>query len=191
MRPSYEELKRLWLYSYSRASLIEADQWLDAMPQTDPKTPQFRALICAVVVAYARPFTASQVTPTERVVPLKGVVPPPQLSAAHEMILKLRDKVMGHKDATPAKGDSTTPNVMIIDRDAKGFDLHTIIIEGMEPETQREVKSLCSHFIAYCHAQVDPIVKHYGPEIMLRPIGRYQLLVSQPPNDWIRAIRQA
>jgi hypothetical protein len=169
--------------------LIEADQWLDAMPETDPRSPQFRALICAAVVAYARPFTACQVTPTERVVPLKGVPPPPQLSSTHAMILKLRDKVMGHKDATPARGDSTTPNVMIIRRDATGFDLHTIIIEGMEPETRNEVKSLCSHFVGYCESQVESINAHCGPEIMRHPIGAYELLVTEPPNDWIRALQ--
>lgn len=187
MRPSHEELKRLWIYSYSRASLIEADQWLDAMDRTEPKSPQFRALVCAAVVAYARPFTISQVTTNERVVPLKDVPAPQQWSATHAMVLKLRDKALGHKDATPAKGDSTTLNIMLIRRDAKGFDLHTIIIEGMEPETRKEVRGLCAHFVAYCEAQVNPLIACYGPEIMRKPIGTYELLVTEPPDDWIRA----
>jgi hypothetical protein len=186
MRPSHDELKSLWIYSYSRASLLEAQQWLDSMDHTDPKSPQFRALVCASVVAYARPFMISQVTQKERVVPLKGVLPPSPLNATHAMVLKLRDKVMGHKDATPAKGDSTTPNIMLIRRDATGFDLHTIIIEGMELETRTEVKALCSHFVAHCEAQVHPIIARYGSEIMRHPVGTYELLVTEPPHDWIR-----
>jgi len=105
------------------------------------------------------------------------------------MALKLRDKVMGHKDATPAKGDSTTPNVMIIRRDPTGFDLHTVIIEGMEAATRREMKGLCAHFVAHCESQVRPIIAQYGPEIMRRPIGAYELLVTEPPDDWIRPLR--
>jgi|SRR5581483_1202525 len=186
MRPSHEELKQLWLYSYSRASLLEAQQWLYAMEHTDEKSPQFRALICASVIAYARPFTTSQVTAKERVVPLQGVLAPPALEAAHATVLKLRNKLMGHKDATPAKGDPATPNVMLIRRNAKGFDLHTIIVEGMLPETRKEVISLCDHFVAHCVSHVQPIIDHYGPEIMRHPIGLYELLVTEPPNDWLK-----
>lgn len=118
--------------------------------------------------------------------PLKGIPPPPDLGATHAMILKLRDKVMGHKDATPANGDAASPNIMLIRRDATGFNLHTIIIEGMTAETQKEMTGLCSHFVAHCESQVGPIIARYGPEVMSRPIGEYELLVAEPPNDWIR-----
>ena len=186
MRPSHQELKDLWLYSYSRGSLLEADQWLNVMDQTDLESPQTSALVCATVVAYARPFTISQVTGKERVVPLKGVSPPSHLSASHEMVLKLRDKVIGHKDATVAKGDTATPNIILVNRDATGFDIHTIIVRGMAPNIRKELKSLCSHFVAYCEAQIRPLFTRYGQEIMRHPIGVYELLVTEGPDDWIQ-----
>jgi hypothetical protein len=189
MRPSHEDLKRIWLYSYSRASLLEAKEWLDAMDHPDLKSLQMRAFVCATTVAYARPFTPSQITAKERVVPLKGVQPPKQLRATHENVLKFRDKVMGHKDAIAAKGDLKSPNSICIRRDADGFNLHTIIFEGMELETRKEVKSLCDYFVLHCDALIQPILTRCGPEIMRHPIGEYELLVTEPPNDWIKKYR--
>src|SRR6266542_2572025 len=177
MRPSHEELKTLWVYCYARASLLEAEQWLDAMGHTDAESSQFRALLCAAVVAYARPFTISQVTPKERLVPLDGVLPPPQLVASHAMLLKSRDKLFGHKDGTPAKGDSTTPNLLLIRRRATDVDLHTVFVKEMGPHTRKEAKELCSHFVAHCESLAQPILDRCQPEIMRRPIGVYELLV--------------
>jgi hypothetical protein len=188
MRPSHEELKQLWIYSCARGSLHEAEEWLDAMEHTVPNTSQFRALVTAAVVAYARPFTKSQVTSNERIVPLKDVSAPLELKDAHILMLDLRDKVIGHKDATPAKADATTPNIIIIQRDATGFDLHTMMVKSMKPDVVKNVKILCAHFVAHCETQLRPIMERLGPAIVHFPIGRYELLVTEPPNDWIRTI---
>lgn len=187
MRPTHDELKSVWLHSYSRSALLEVEQWIDTMKRVDPKASEMRALVCASVVAYARPFTISQVTANERVVPLAGVAPPAELSATHEMILKLRNKVMGHKDAVPAKGDVATPNIVLLRRDATGFNLHTIIIEGMTEKNQTEVKRLCHYFIAYSESKIQPIIDRYGAEVMNNPLGMYELVVSDAPDPWIRS----
>lgn len=187
MRPTHDELKSIWLHSYSRSSLLEAQQWIDTMARINPKAPEMRALVCATVISYARPFTISQVTAKERVVPLAGVAPPQELAAAHEMVLKLRNKVMGHKDAIPAKGDAVSPNIVLLRRDATGFDLHTVIIEGMTDKNQDEVRKLCQHFTAYCESKIRPIIDHYGDEVMKYPPGMYELVVCDAPDPWVRA----
>ena len=166
--------------------MLEADQWLDAMDQTAPDSLQARALIYAAVVAYARPFTISQVTPKERVVPLKDIPPPLHLAATHTMILDLRNKVIGHKDATPAVGNVATPNIILIKLDATGLNLRTVNIKGMTPGIRKEWKSLCSHFVAHCVAQIHPLFMRYYSEIRRQPDGVYELLVTEPPDDWIR-----
>ena len=47
-------------------------QWVADM-ETRNSQSQLRALICATVVAYARPFTTSQVTKSERIVASNGM----------------------------------------------------------------------------------------------------------------------
>jgi len=191
MRPTYDELKRLWVYSYARGGFLEAEEWLNAMDKTDPKSPQFRALFCAAVVAYARPFTPSQITRKERVVPLRNVPAPSELNDTHVLVLDLRDKVIGHKDALPAEADEATPNLITIVQDATGFNLHTMQIKGMEPSISEKMKKLCAHFVKHCESQVRPIMERIGPEIRMHPVGRYELCITEPPDDWIKPIRQA
>lgn len=187
MRPSAEEIAKLWLYTYSRASLLEAEEWIDTLlglPQ--PPTPLTRALASAIVVAYARPFTKSQVTTSKRMVALKDVEPPPDLTLTHLMVLKLRDKVIGHKDAVPAPGDLATPNIVLAKRDSSGFDLHTIIMIGMAPSLLPKLKSLCEFFVQHCETQLKPFSTRHGPEIMKEPEGMYEIVCSEPPDPWIR-----
>jgi len=72
MRPTSADLKGLWLHAYSRSSLIQAGHWVADM-ETRNSQSQFRALICAAVVAYARPFTTPRVTKSERIVASNGM----------------------------------------------------------------------------------------------------------------------
>ena len=72
MRPTSADLRGLWLHAYSRSLLVQAEQWVADM-ETRNSQSQFRALICAAVVAHARPFTTSQVTKSERVVASNGM----------------------------------------------------------------------------------------------------------------------
>jgi hypothetical protein len=145
MTPTAEELASLWLYTYSRASLLEAESWIDVLSASAAdSTPVARALSCSIVVSYARPFTKSQVTKDKRVIPLGDVEPPHELASTHCIMLKLRDKVIGHKDAIPAAGDSVTPNIVLLKRDSCGFDIHTVIVTGVDLDLLTELKSLCT-----------------------------------------------
>jgi hypothetical protein len=186
MRPNVEELKSIWLHSYSRTSLLEAKRCLSAIDTAKPGSAEHGALVCATVVAYARPFTKWQITLKERVVPLEGIPPPVRLEAAHKIVLKLRDKVVGHKDAVLSKDDGVSPNIVVFRRDTTGFDLHTIIIDDMHGQARKEVKELCSHFVAHCEEKLKSLIGPYLPEIMRFPPGLYELLVAESPNDWIR-----
>ena len=71
--------------------------------ETVQNPSHIQALVYAAVVAYCRPFTKSQVKTDERVVPLGGVLPPSHLANAHNNLINLRNKVIGHKDAVPER----------------------------------------------------------------------------------------
>ena len=50
MRPTFDELRTYWLLAYSRASLLEADELLNAMETARPKSIELRAIISAAVM---------------------------------------------------------------------------------------------------------------------------------------------
>ena len=63
MRPTVEDLQAIWLFTYSRASLLEAKEFLAELDKVMPESLQYRALIYAAIVAYARPFTICYLPP--------------------------------------------------------------------------------------------------------------------------------
>lgn len=191
MRPTAQDLFNIWRYAYSRSSFLEAETWIVAMQHVPAESPLMRSLICSAVVSYARPFTKSQITSDKRVVPLRGILAPPDLTPTHEIILKLRDKVIGHKDAIPEKKDPSTPNIVLIKRDASGFDLDTVEVKAMAPEVQAQVKSLCCFFVKHCESHLKALVDRYTVEVMRHPIGLYKLIVSEPPSPWIQELQIA
>jgi hypothetical protein len=186
MRPSHDELKRLWLHAYSRSSLHEANEWLDVLPSAPADSSVARALICAAVVAYARPFSRFRVTPTEEVAPLRGIAPPQHLVENHQDAIDLRNKMIGHKDATPAKRHATTPNMVLIHLTPTHFDLHTTMIGGMDEPVRLALKELCLFFVRHCETVMKPLTKALFPEISKRQPGTYELVISEPPAEWLR-----
>lgn len=105
MRPSLDDLKHLWLIAYSRSGLLEAQRWIDQMSMVDSNSPLMSALLSAVVTAYGRGFTQSRVSAGVTVIPLaQAPSPPTGLQETHEELLKMRNRVIGHKDALPAEG---------------------------------------------------------------------------------------
>lgn len=191
MRPTFDDLKRLWLIAYSRSAFGEVQRWIDAMTAVQRDRELKSALVCAVVAAYGRPFTQSRIAPTTTVIPLKDAPPPPpELQSTHKDILSMRNKVIGHKDVTPADGQTVTPNVLRLLRDSTGFDLHTVITLEMDEETRAKVKSLCAHFLSYCEGQYDLILQRNGAEFLRSSIpGKmYDILISEPPEQWIREV---
>jgi hypothetical protein len=158
VRPSFEDLKAIRLLCYSRSAFHEATQWFDEM-ETMQNPSHIQALVYAAVVAYCRPFTQSQVTPDERVVPLAGVLPPSHLVNTHTNLVKLRNKVIGHKDAVPKKGHPDTPNMILLDRVKSRFELYTTQVGDMVSEQRKEAKELCSHFIRHCESKLRPLTR--------------------------------
>jgi hypothetical protein len=66
MRPTVEDLQAIWLFTYSRSSLLEAVESLAELDTVAPESPQYRALIDAAVAAYARPFTVCLLPPKRK-----------------------------------------------------------------------------------------------------------------------------
>jgi hypothetical protein len=122
----------------------------------------------------------------ERVVPLAGVPPPQHLAQFHENALIQRDTMIGHKDATPAKGYTATPNVVVV-RIYSGddFSLHATMPGTMEPAMKNGLSELCTYFVKHCESKLDRLNWTYRSEFMEYPLGQYELVISEPPADWL------
>ncbi len=142
--------------------------------------------MCSIVVAYARPFTKSQITSDIRLIPLKDVHPPSKLASTHRMVLELRDKVFGHKDAVPSKAHTTTPNIVLIRRMPSDFQFHAVIVDEILPSLLLEIKELCSFFVTHCESRLAPFIDRYRAEIMQHPEGFYELVIGEPRQQWLR-----
>ena len=190
VRPTVDELKSLWLFAYARSSLYEAMEWLDLLPKLPAGSALERAVICAAVVAYVRPFSECRVRPKEKIVPLKGVAPPDDLAGNHQDAIDLRNKMIGHKDATPAERHSSTPNMVLAHVENAHVAFHTTMIGGMDDSVRLALKNLCLFFIAHCEKYMKPITKVLAPEIRRKyQPGIYELVISEAPNEWIKPFK--
>jgi hypothetical protein len=198
MRPTVEDLQAIWLFTYSQSSLLDAKNFLaelsEVVPELDKVTPEslrYRALVEAAVVSYGRPFTTCFLPPErKRVVPLSGVQPPQHLAQFHNNALTLRDTMVGHKDATPAKGYTGTPNIVVVRIYPDNFILNATVIGEMLPPLKKALRELCAYFVKHCEANLSRLRrKLYLSELMKNPPGRYELVISELPADWLIPLR--
>jgi hypothetical protein len=189
MRPTVEDLQAIWLFTYSRSSLLEAKEFLAELDKVAPESLQYRALIDAAIAAYARPFTTCLLPPNRKVMPLKDVPPPQHLAKFHEHALILRDTMIGHKDATPAKGYTATPNIVVVRIYPDDVGLNAAMIGEMYPSLKNALSELCAHFVKHCEGNLSRLRKIYLPEFMKNPTGQYELVISEPPADWLIPFR--
>ena len=189
MQPSPEEQIDIWRYAYARSSMNEAKATFELLISNKglDRTTR-RGLICAAIVSYARPFTAWQVSKSKRMVPLQDAPPvSDKLRVTHHDYLELRDKVVGHKDATPGPGRVGHPNVVLLEIDAKGYDLHTTEFDVSDAVLQ-ELATLASLFIAHCEEKLIPLMTKFKAELKALEPGTYLVAPTEPPDAWIRRI---
>ena len=190
MRPTVEDLQAIWLFTYSRSSLLDAAGFLAQLDKAEPESLQYRALIDAAIAAYARPFTVCLLPPErKKVVPLKDVFPPQHLAEFHEHALILRHTMIGHKDATPAKGYTATPNFVVVRIYPDKLSLNSVMIGEMYPALKNGLPELCAYFVKHCEGNLSRLKKIYLSELMKNPPGQYELVISEPPADWLIPFR--
>jgi hypothetical protein len=197
MRPNVEDLQAIWLFTYARSSLLDAANFLgelsEIVPELSKITPEslrYRALVDAAVVAYSRPFTTCFLPPNrKKVVPLKDALPPQHLAQFHEDALAMRDTAIGHKDATPAKGYTATPNIVLVGILPDNFSLNATTFGQMLPSMKNALGKLCDYFVNQCEANLSRLRKIYLSEFMKHRPGLYELVISEPPSDWLIPFR--
>jgi hypothetical protein len=178
--PSQHERIEIWRYTYARSSLIEAREAAKLLlaHREFPDEVQ-KAIVCQIVVAYARPFTKSQVTESKRILPLESELVPDKFQALHKEHLEMRDRGIGHKDAIAFP--SSPMNRVIIRRDDTGFELHTVSHYTMFEGGLRQTVELCDYLIQHCLSKLTPFCGCFvGVEK-----GVYVLSIEENPKEWL------
>ena len=63
------------------------------------------------------------------------------------------------------------------------------MIGDMEPALKTTLSELCTHFVKHCERNLSRLKKIYRAEFMKNPPGEYELVISEPPADWLIPFR--
>lgn len=187
MKPTLDERQNLWRYLYARTSLTEAQDWITLLEKSSERSGVTDALFTAAVVAYARPFRASEFPGKKRFKALDDA-PPGTLANAHEQILLLRDKFMGHKDGNAPELHSFPPNMILFTRDQEGWNFSTLVFTRPKPEFRAQIQDLCKFFISKCALVVDTFSGKYAETLNALSIGTYRIRHEDDDRAWIESI---
>ena len=138
-----------------------------------------RAIVYQIVVAYARPFTQSQVTKSKRIVPLPHEVVPAKFRDLHNEYIQMRDRAFGHKDALAFP--SAPVNRVIVCVDDTGFELHTASPYTMLDAGLLDTVKLCDLLVGYCMSKIEKYCSYFVG------IGKgvYVLSLEANPKEWL------
>jgi hypothetical protein len=178
--PSQHDRIEIWRYIYARSSLVEAREAARLLV-AHPEFPDDikRAIVYQIVIAYARPFTKSQVTDSKRIVPLTSDVVPVEFRPLHGEYLQMRDRTIGHKDAIAFPSELL--NKVIVDKDDTGFELHTVSPFAMFDTGLQQTISLCDRLIEHCISKVQDYCRHFVGVGK----GTYVLSIEENPAEWL------
>ena len=178
--PSQNDRIEIWRYTYARSSLIEAREAAKLLIGHREFPDELKqAIVYQIVIAYARPFTKSQVTDSKRIVPLASEVVPAEFRQLHDEYLQMRYRTIGHKDAVAFP--SAPLNRVIVRVDDTGFELHTVSPFTMLDTGLQQTITLCDRLIEHCVSKVHAYCRHFigvGK-------GIYVLSVEENPAEWL------
>lgn len=184
-QPSVDQRIDLWRYAYSRTSLQEAKATAEMLiDRQDRVTLDERiALLTALVVMYARPFTKAQVTPTTRLVPLHDAPIPAEHTELHHTFLEMRDKVFGHKDATGPQMDTGVLNeVHLLVKDGH-VDVHTVMPGYYDKAKLAETIMLCDKLIDVAEERIAAFMEE--TPLPISGDGLYVLNIHDAGKAWL------
>jgi hypothetical protein len=189
MDPTFDEQVDIWRYAYARSSMNEAtDSIKRLLANAGLDQGLRRALTYSAVICYARPFTKCQVSSNLRLALLHDAPPvPAPLEQTHRDYLEVRNKLVGHKDATPGPGRNGHPNVVHLAVDANGFNLHTTEFTISAP-VLAQLGELAAFFIAHCEANLVPLMNKFKAELRALGPGTYNVAPVVPPASWIQPV---
>ena len=176
MMPSRTERLAFWRDEYARDSFTVLQRLLAFMLSQSEQGPQMRTwLTVSAIVLYARPFKQwPEVRLAEDDVPIK-------YRAAHNEVLKYRDKVIAHRDPDAHNRDVWGNELPIVSQGNNIFIPTTS--PAMEDDLAGSLLELVEILIPMLKARSFSFVSKYLP----RPLapGAYVLSLEENPAEWL------
>ena len=176
MMPSRTERLAFWRDEYALDSFTALQRLLAFMLSQSKQGPQMRTwLTVSATVLYARPFKQwPEVRLAEEDVPIK-------YRAAHNEVLKYRDKVIAHRDPDAHKKDVWGNELPIVSDGSNIWIPRTN--PAMEGDLAGSLLELVEILIPMLKARSSSFVSKYLP----RPLapGAYVLSLEENPAEWL------
>jgi hypothetical protein len=181
--PQHDRLE-IWRCVYARDSLLEASEAAKFLLANRSLCPPLqRAVVCHIVIAYARPFTKCKITASRTKTFLldgeKAV--PPEFQAQHHELLNMRNWAIGHKDAT-AFPDATLLNKVLVRVSGGMVQMNAAVPTGIADSLLQDTVKLCRRLVAdCCEAEIKKYISHFSG----RDQGLYYLNLEESPSEWL------
>jgi hypothetical protein len=153
--PTHEERVVIWRYTIAHSSFNQARVALMYL-LTHPELPEEikQAFLYSGIICYARPFTKSHITVSERIVCLDDTVIPAPYRALHHEHITWRDKAVAHTDVC-IFSDTLVNNVVVVLK-PDGFELKTAGAYSLTEAGLHDTITMCDYFITHCEMQLSP-----------------------------------
>jgi hypothetical protein len=179
MMPPRTERLAFWRDEYARQSFTDLQRLLAFMLSQSQQGSQMRLwLTVSATVLYARPFKQrAEVTLAEDEVPIK-------YRAAHNDVLRHRDKVIAHRDPDAHKKGVWGNELPIVSEGNSIFIPTTS--PAMEDGIARSLLELVELLIPMLEARTASFISKF----LTRPLatGEYVLSLEENPSEWLRRI---
>ena len=170
----------IWRLTYATSSLHEARgaaKYLLANRNLDWDSK--KAFVTQLVIAYARPFTKCQLTSSLRAAPLAESLVPHQFVDLHREHWDIRNRAVGHKDATAFP--SQPLNRVVLHVDDGGLELTTTSVYDLSDDALRRTIELCELLVRHCGSELQKYMSHFAGV----PPGDYLMSTESAPVAWL------
>ena len=176
--PTQQERIAFWMHSYARSSFIQARSYAQIIMDDNPtmRSSIRRALSDAILGAYCRPFKQrSQVR-------LPEVLVPASHRDFHDAMIKLRDKVVAHRDLDGPITDWGFISQLQLNYHAGQLEVQTIS-PTITNENSMKIIELTSLYIAAMDTKIDDFVGAYI-RVPFRDES-YVVSLDKSPEHWL------
>lgn len=154
--PSQTDRIAFWMHSYARASFIQARDYAQVIIDHDPplRSTMRKALTDAIFGAYCRPF--KQRPPVK----LPQEIIPASHREFHDAIIKIRDKVVAHRDLNGPISERGFVNQLQLNFCAGRWEINTYS-PTITNENSRKVVSLANTLIIAMDQKIEDFTRIY------------------------------
>jgi hypothetical protein len=185
MKPASHERVQFWGMTYARSALLEAIDSIAALRKSGHSEAVRSALFTSVVVSYCRMFGSVDIG-NGRKWKLGDKYVPKSHRDMHETLLALRNRVIGHKDASEVDDLGNLLSRVILHSDGRNLAIHVILPNNIEPVFLDSADAPCAKVLENVFSDIQMFIGRYvGTKLAA---GNYELQLGEAADPWLKSI---